>query len=168
MNKKTLILMCGAPGAGKSTYIKEHIGPNDIVVSRDAVRFSKLREGEAYFSRENEVFKEFVTQIQNALYTPGVEKVYCDATHITEASRDKLCNKLDMQNVNSILCLVVRPSIEETINRNENRRGNERTYVPKSVVRRMWYQFERPEYDTNYPKDVMYVEVPESWEKFGS
>ena len=167
MNKKELVLMCGAPGSGKSTYIASHAGPNDIVISRDAIRFSHLHEGEYYFSHEDEVFKEFIEQIQTALNTSGIEKVYCDATHISQASRDKVCDKLNMENVKNILCIVILPSLEEVIKRNGNRRGHSRAYVPVSVVRRMYYQFERPEYDTNYPKDTKYVEVPESWEKFG-
>lgn len=167
MNKKTLVIMCGAPGSGKSTYVRNHIQPNEVYVSRDEIRFSMLGDNDEYFSKEKEVFKTFVAEIQKYLDFSDVTKVYCDATHISEASRDKLCDALRMDNVENILCLVVRPNLEETIMRNENRRGQKHVYVPRSVVRRMYFQFERPEEDTNYPKDVQYVEVPAEWEKFG-
>lgn len=165
MNKKMLILMCGAPGSGKSTYAKEHTGANDAYISRDEIRFGLLQEGEEYFSKEKKVFSLFTKKIQEALDTDGIERVICDATHIDERSRDKLCNALNMKNVDSIRCWVVRPDIADVVSRNEKRKGT-RAYVPLSVVRRMYFCFERPEEDTNYPKDVQYVEVPKSWEKF--
>lgn len=166
MNKKMLILMCGAPGSGKSTYAEKHIGPNDAYISRDEIRFDLVSENEEYFSKEKQVFALFVEKIQDALNTEGIERVICDATHINERSRDKLCDALDMTNVDSIRCWVVRPAIEETVQRNLERKGT-RAYVPLSAVRRMYFSFERPEEDKNYPKDVQYVEVPAAWEKFG-
>lgn len=167
MNKKVLIIMCGAPGSGKTTYAKNHLNPNDVYISRDEVRIQVAGEVQGQLVKERNVFKRYVQEIQTALNTEGVERVICDATHITQASRDKLCNALNMTNVESILCLVVRPDCKEALRRNEARLTNGGAYVPRSIVRRMYYQFERPEEDTNYPKDVKYVEVPKSWQKFG-
>ncbi len=164
MNKKVLIIMCGAPGAGKTTYAKTHMNEHDAYVSRDETRMSMLNNGEHYFSKENQVFETYIQKIQECLNTDGIERVICDATHNTEDARDKLCDALDMTNVESILCWVVRPSLEEELRRNENRLNEpaeSHTYVPRSVIKRMYWQFERPEEDTNYHKDVMYVEVPE-------
>ena len=93
------------------------------------------------------------------------EDIYVDATHITKASRDKVLNALDLTNVKNITVLVVKPSLEETFKRNSQRKGRE--YVPKSVIRRMWYQFERPEEDKGRIFDTKYVEVPAEWEKYG-
>ena len=41
-----IIMMCGLPGSGKSTYAKEHRGEHDLYISRDLIRFSMLEEGE--------------------------------------------------------------------------------------------------------------------------
>ena len=37
-----IIMMCGIPGSGKSTYVEEHRGEHDLHVSRDLIRFSML------------------------------------------------------------------------------------------------------------------------------
>ena len=51
-SKKQLIIMCGAPGSGKSTYIEKHFisfPGYTKVVSRDQIRFSILKDDEDYF-----------------------------------------------------------------------------------------------------------------------
>ena len=39
-----LILMCGVPGSGKSTWIKNNKSETDLWISRDKIRFEKLKE----------------------------------------------------------------------------------------------------------------------------
>lgn len=153
--------MCGIAGAGKSTWLEKNFVPDrDYIISRDAIRFSLLKDGDEYFAKEDEVFDTFVRYIQESIDNPDIpENIYCDATHITEGSRNKLLNALDLTNIKKITAIVVKPSLEETLRRNEQRSG--RAYVPRSVIRRMYYQFDNPEEDTKYPKDVKYVEVSE-------
>ena len=63
-----LYLMCGVPGAGKSTFIKKRTRlDHAVVVSRDAIRFSIVKPDEEYFSHEDEVVKIFWEQINKAL-----------------------------------------------------------------------------------------------------
>lgn len=164
MKQHNLFLMCGAPGSGKSTWLKEHV-ENAYVISRDAIRFMMLDDDDKYFSKENKVFRAYVQYIQESIDSDETpEDIYCDATHITKASRDKLLNALDLTNVKNVTVIVVRPSLEQTLERNEQRRDNGRAYVPKSVVRRMWFQFERPEEDKDRIFDTIYVEVPANGE----
>ena len=64
-----LIMMCGIPGSGKSTWIqncKGFIGNDVVVVSRDAIRFSMLKEGEDYFG---------ITSLEDVLFNAPVEVV---------------------------------------------------------------------------------------------
>ena len=157
MKQKNLYFMCGAAGSGKSTWLKEN-RPDAYVISRDAIRYSLVKEDEDYFSKEKQVFKEFVRQIQEAIDGDEFpEDIYCDATHITKASRDKLLRALKLDNVKNVTAIVLRPSLEETLRRNNLRTG--RTRVPESAVIRMWRQFERPESDEDRIFDTMYVEV---------
>lgn len=47
-----LILMCGVPGSGKSTWAKQHLKPSDVYISRDEIRFSLVAEnGRIFFQR---------------------------------------------------------------------------------------------------------------------
>ena len=158
MKQHNLFLMSGAPGSGKSTWIHEH-AENPLIISRDEIRFSMISGNDEYFSKEKEVFNTFIHNIQEAIdsdITP--EDIYVDATHINKAARDKVLNALDLSNVKNVTVIVVRPSLSETLKRNDERNG--RCRVPKSIVRRMWFQFERPEEDNDRIYDVKYVEVP--------
>ena len=40
--------------------------------------------------------------------------------------------------------------LEQILRQNENRRGNVRTYVPRSVIRRMYYQWQPPTENEKY------------------
>lgn len=157
-NKKNLYLMVGVPGSGKSTYLERTTNPDrDYVISRDAVRFMLISDEDEYFAKENEVFKTFIRYIQESIDNPATpQNIYCDATHITERSRNKVLDALDLKNVETITCLVFRPSLEETLRRNDQRTGRAR--VPHGVIKRMYYQFEDPKNDTKYPINVGYVE----------
>ena len=73
-----LILMCGVPGSGKSTYLKVHepwFNESHVIVSRDEIRFSLLQEGEEYFSHEKEVWNIFVNKISSEKLSMFSEKV---------------------------------------------------------------------------------------------
>ena len=48
-----LYISCGIPGSGKSTFLKKHFGPDELIVSRDDIRFQVLGEAEEYFSLDN-------------------------------------------------------------------------------------------------------------------
>ena len=155
--KHILFLTSGCPGAGKSTWANKQ--PDSMVISRDEIRFNLVSEDEEYFSKETKVFWEFVTQIQTALETPMTPKnIIADATHITKKSRDRLLNSLDLTNVEQVIVVVVMPSLREALRRNAKRKGRKR--VPEKVVRNMYFQFERPEYDEPRIFDTLYVEVP--------
>jgi len=156
---KHLFLMCGVAGSGKSSWLQKNVS-NAIVISRDEIRFSLIGDFDDYFAKEDEVFATFIQKIQKAIDNEeGPKEIYCDATHLTKKSRDKVLNALDLTNVENITVLVVRPSLAEALKRNAQRSG--RKYVPNYVIRRMWSQFERPEEDENRIFDVKYVEVPE-------
>lgn len=48
--KKQLFLMCGAPGSGKSTWLRANaIGPDCAVVSRDEIRFSYMQSKDDHY-----------------------------------------------------------------------------------------------------------------------
>lgn len=141
MNK--IILMCGIPGSGKSTYAKENMCPAfDEYVSRDEVRFSIVREDEEYFSHEGEVFNVFIKRIVKQLKSGAT--VWVDATHLTKSSRLKLLRAIPVK-LDCIDLIWMNTPCEVALERNENRKGT-RAYVPPSVIKRMFYQMEPPEF----------------------
>ena len=139
-----LFLMMGCPGSGKTTFAK-NVLKQGTYISRDEIRFQKVKENEEYFSKENEVFAEFINQINTALERG--EDVLADATHLNRASRKKVLNKV--KGYDCLGIIHVRPGLQEALNQNELRKGT-RSYVPRSVVRRMWHSIEEPTYDEGF------------------
>lgn len=149
---KTLWMMVGVPGSGKSWFAKNILIPfNDChwaYISRDQIRFDSLEEGEDYFTHENEVFETFVRIIAQHLNDEITKNVVADATHLNWKSRRKLLNALaryvDMSNVD-VLPVVVCADLDTCLARNSERTGRE--FVPKGVIRRMAYQITNPQDD---------------------
>lgn len=78
MKQKKVFIMCGPPGSGKSTWVRERLTSNDEWISRDNVRFSIVREDEDYFSHEDDVFDTFINYINQTLEKPEIEYVFVD------------------------------------------------------------------------------------------
>lgn len=146
-NMPILYILCGASGAGKSTWASQYIAfesalGNDIrYVSRDEIRFSILKEDEDYFSHEKEVFKKFSGTIRQTL-VDGFD-VIADATHLNEFSRRKLTQTIDMQfQEYKIVYVIFNVDADTCIIRNANRTG--RTNVPENIIRNMCRDFRAP------------------------
>lgn len=143
MKSKRVWLLSGIPGSGKSTWAKKQIAEyGGIWCSRDAMRFSMVREDEPYFERENEVFNAWITQICDALSNPMIEDIYVDATHLNDRSREKTLSRLPKENIKKITNVVFLVPIETCLERNAQRTGRE--VVPEEAIRNMQKSFKMP------------------------
>ena len=140
MNGK-LILMVGCPGAGKSTWLQQHKQENEIIVSRDQIRFKMLQEGEDYFSKEDQVWLKYIAAIE--WYINHGETVYADATHLNKRARLKLLNVL-LNEPTEIEIIYFNIPLEVAQERNAKRAG--RAYVPPKAVERMYHSLEEPQW----------------------
>lgn len=152
MVRKCIILMCGPSGSGKSTWAKDFMNrPHEVpiyYISRDEVRFSILSEEDDYFSKEDEVFKEWISQIQSHLNSNEDCYIIADATHLSERSRNKTLNALNLPDDIEIIPININPGVEVCLSRNEKRSG--RAKVPRSVIRRMCFTYEPPHENEKY------------------
>lgn len=144
MKKKTVYLLSGIPGSGKSTWAQKQIlQRGGIWHSRDEVRFSLLEENDSYFQKEDEVFKVWINQICESLNNPEVENIYVDATHLNNASRDKTLNNLPKDNIDTIVNVIFDTSLETCLDRNSLREG--RKFVPEEQIMSMASRFNMPD-----------------------
>ena len=151
--KKTLLLMVGPSGAGKSywahKFMEKH--PDATLISRDAIRFVMLKDGEDYFAHEDTVFESFCKNIQAALDTEGPGYVIADATHNNEKSRNLTLNKLKLDNVN-VIPVVVHADLRTCLEHNNQRTGRAR--VPRKQIERFIRTHQAPEKDTREYFDI--------------
>lgn len=139
MAQGILYVSCGVPGSGKSTFLNRIKGDNEIVISRDEIRFSLLKEGEQYFAHEDEVFRLFCNRIAD--YIKHGINVYADATHLTVASRRKLVDAIKRRCAPSKICvLFFTVPLKICLERNEMRRGT-KAYVNEDNVIQMSSRF---------------------------
>ena len=143
---KTLWLMCGAPGSGKSYFAKNILINDDhwFYVSRDEIRFQIVKNDEEYFSHEAEVYNCFVRNIQLLLDITEKGNIIADATHLNKASRMKLLNRLNLDGVNVIPVYFNTP---EHICQERNKEREGRARVPTNILHKMYLSRSHPSSD---------------------
>ena len=157
MKQGSLWLLCGIPGAGKTTWAEQKIAKDGgIHVSRDEIRFSFLKENDEYFDKENEVFDEFIRQIKEGLKNGNT--VYADATHLHWASRRKTLKALglDKKENADINVIVFSTPLKICLERNSHREG--RKNVPDEVIISMYKAYRSPLQDFRSYKNVIFLD----------
>ena len=140
MTRPVLILLCGIPGSGKTTWAKNYISknPDFIHLSSDAIR-AELYGDENIQGNPVEVFTLMQKKAVESL-NAGYNVVY-DATSMTRKDRASIismCPKFT-----HIQCNIIWAQIETCIERDATR---ERT-VGKEVIDRMLKRFQPVFYD---------------------
>jgi predicted kinase len=155
--KKKLYVLVGAPGSGKSTWAQTHLAslPTPaLYVSRDVIRYSLVNEDEEYFSKEKEVYKQFISTIRHGLQK--CNSVIADATHLNENSRSKLLRALgtSLRDV-EVSAVVIQQSLEDTLSQNKMRYGT-RAFVPEEQVKKMYSSMTIPTFEEGFDKIYIY------------
>ena len=137
---KLFLMMRSATERGKSYWAHHHLKSTDKYISRDEIRFSFLKDEDEYFARENEVFDEFIKQINNSLMI--YDNVFADATHLNFASRNKTISRINVP-VDEINVVFLDTPLDICIERNAKREG--RKFVPETVIKNMHKSIKFPE-----------------------
>ena len=144
------IVLCGAPGAGKSTWARS-IAKSDpgkyVIIERDAIRALQGFPPIGTPEQERFVTKVQRGQIEVAL-ADGLVPIVAD-THTNKGIRNAMIKFLHKHGADVVVCKV-HPSLDIVLERNAER-GD--AAVPEKVVRKMWNSLEsqRDEIAPVYP-----------------
>lgn len=157
------IMLCGIPTSGKSTYVQKlkrlEYWKDAVVLSTDAyIEEYAKRVGQTY----NEVFDDVIPdatrelELQfNMAKDKGMDIIW-DQTNLSIKTRKKKLLKLPSYYRRDAVYFEV--SLEEALERNKHREGK---FIPESILKRMWHQFEIPTRN----EDFDYVEKVDSQAK---
>jgi len=153
-----LVMLCGIPCSGKSTYVEKlkklDYWKDSVVLSTDDYIEKVAQENNTTY---NEIFEDCISEATRQLELAFIEakdkgkNIIWDQTNLSVKARKKKLSKLPSFYPRGVIYFPI--SLEEALERNENREGK---YIPKSVLKRMWHQFEIPtlEEDFDYVEKV--------------
>lgn len=141
-----LVMLCGIPTSGKSTYVQKlksiPYWKNAVVLSTDDyIEKQAQRMGMTY----NQIFDDVIDDATRELELEfimakdkGLDIIW-DQTNLSVKSRRKKLSKLPSYYRRDAVYFLV--SLEEALERNKHREGK---FIPESILKRMWHQFEIP------------------------
>lgn len=141
-----LVMLCGIPCSGKSTYVNKlrayEYWENSVVLSTDNyIEEQAKRLGMTY----NEVFQDCIDEATRQLEMSFVrakdegKKIIWDQTNLSIKTRKKKLIKVPSIYKRTVVWF--RVDLEEALKRNGTREGK---FIPESILKRMYHQFEVP------------------------
>ena len=141
-----LVMLCGIPCSGKSTYmdkLREYEYWKDAVVlsTDNYIEEQAKRLGMTY----NEVFQDCIDEATRQLEMSFVrakeegKRIIWDQTNLSIKTRKKKLTKVPSIYKRTVVWFQV--DLEEALKRNETREGK---FIPESILKRMYHQFEVP------------------------
>lgn len=150
ITKKIVWLLCGIPGSGKSTWIEQNKLPNSVIVSRDEIRFSIITDKDNYFGHEDEVWRQYVKKARMAILNHDIENIYLDATHINEASRNRILDLLVSFDLPHFEIRVIYFDVCFAVCCDRNAQRTDLANVPIKAIRRMSNNFVTPTFNEKH------------------
>ena len=141
-----IVMLCGIPCSGKSTYVNKLLTyeywENSIILSTDNyIEEQAKRLGMPY----NEVFQDCIDEATRQLEMSFVrakeegKRIIWDQTNLSIKTRKKKLTKVPSIYKRTVVWFQV--DLEEALKRNKTREGK---FIPESILKRMYHQFEVP------------------------
>lgn len=133
-----IIVLCGIPASGKSTFCEKELKDNFEVISLDYLRDR---------GKELRTINECLAQGKSFVI---------DNTNITKEDRERYIDIARKKHM-SITCCFFKPNIKKSIERNIGRGSKGGRLVPEVVIYNMNNKFEIPSYDEGF-NDIYFIE----------
>lgn len=147
-----LILLCGIPTSGKSSYTKTLLSQpyweNAVVLSTDNYIQMVAEKSQSTY---NEVFDDYIAQATEVMWDQlkfaiaEGRDVVIDQTNLTRKSRKQKTSRVP--NTYRKRAVYFEISLKEALERNKHREGK---FIPESVLKRMYHTFEIPNNTENF------------------
>ncbi len=141
-----LIVMCGIPGAGKSTYVEKLREEGFEVICPDDIR-AELTGDPSDQSQNAKVFEIAYSRLENAT-EKGFDVVF-DATNVSVKARKEVLKHCNTGYTR--IAVAVCTSLDEALRRNCKRERK----VPEEVIRRMAANFSLPTEAEGFDKVIL-------------
>jgi len=140
------VMLCGIPTSGKSTYVQKlkklDYWKDAVVLSTDNYieKYAK-RVGQTYNEVFDDVIKDATRELELELNWSKSKgrNIIWDQTNLSIKTRKKKLSKLPSFYAKGAVYFEI--SLEEALERNKHREGK---FIPESILKRMWHQFEIP------------------------
>lgn len=148
-------IMIGAPGSGKSTWIKNHLQSNVIIISRDNI-VMELANTSDYQKAWNSVDLKQVDKILQERFDNinGVGNFVIDMPNMSKKSRERWINKID-KSLYKIETIVFELPKEVLIERNKLRQAENKN-MPLIAIDQMLNIYEKPSHDEGFNR-IYYI-----------
>lgn len=136
---KTLILLSGVAGTGKSSFAKEKLA-NAKIISSDEIRYCLTSSYHVLLKDMNVVYDEMIEET-NKLFAENKDiEVVLDSTFLDDSRRNYFLSRIKGQD--KTILIMLKTPLEEIIRRNENRKEDK--VVPIEVIKDMYSRFSYP------------------------
>jgi predicted kinase len=148
-----LIMLCGIPTCGKSTYVKTLLSQpyweRAVVLSTDNYIQMVAEKSQSTY---NEVFDDYISQATEVMWdqlkfaiAEGRDLIW-DQTNLTRKTRKTKTSRVsaDMYRKRAVYFEL---SLKEALERNQHREGK---FIPESILKRMYHSFEIPNNTENF------------------
>lgn len=147
-----IVILCGIPTSGKSTYVQRLLKipywSNAVVLSTDDYI---EKEAQRLNLTYNEIFDDVISDATRQLEIAFIEAkdkgkdIIFDQTNLSKKIRRKKLSKLPSCYRRTAVWFQI--DLEEALKRNKTREGK---FIPESILKRMYHQFEVPTYDEGF------------------
>lgn len=148
-----LIMLCGIPTSGKSTYTKMNFQLSGYkILSTDNYLEAIAEQNNSTY---NEVFDAFIGQATKRLEfdlisaTINDVSIIWDQTNLSAKTRKNKLKKIPETYFKTAIYFEI--ELEEALKRNETREGK---FIPKDILKRMYHQFEIPTVEEGFDSIV--------------